>query len=479
MKLTIVGLGPGHAEDVTRKAWRILQEAPELYLRTARHPVVDALGRSYESFDALYDTAPDFENLYAQIVARVLALAQRPTGVVYGVPGHPLMGEHTVTLLLAQCTPLGINVEIVDGVSFVEPALGMLGIDGMAGLQIYDAAEIALMHHPPLNPDQPALVGQVYNISIASDLKLTLMNQYPDAHPVVLLHGAGLPEAQREAVPLYELDHSPHIAHLTTLYIPPLPQASSIEAFQETIAHLRAPEGCPWDRKQTHQSLRPYLLEETYEVLDALDSGDLDALQEELGDLLLQVVLHSQIAVDDGTFKMADIVAGVNAKIIRRHPHVWGEVEVHTVDDLKQVWDAQKKAEKTDKGEPQSILDGVLAGLPALMQADSYQKKAAKVGFDWDSLSPVIDKVLEEIDEIKNAENPEHQAQEIGDLLFAVVNWARWLDVEPETALREANRRFRERFAYIEQQGRNLTEMTLQEMNELWNAAKQQNKKPH
>ena len=342
----------------------------------------------------------------------------------------------------------------------------MVGVDGMAGLQLHDAAEIAAMHHPPLNPDQPALIGQLYSAPIASDVKLTLMNQYPDAHPVTLLHGAGLPDALREDLPLYEMDRSPHLAHLTTLYVPPLEIASSMERFQETIAHLRAPEGCPWDRKQTHQSLRAYLLEETAEVLDALDAGDVDALCEELGDLLLQVVLHSQVAVDEGNFTMADIVAGINAKIVRRHPHVWGEVEVNDVDDLKRVWQQQKDAEKSHMDlHADSHLDGVPNALPALAQAADLQKKAAKVGFDWETIEPVIDKVMEELDEIKTAADEAHRASEFGDLLFAVVNWARWLDIDPEIALRETNGRFRARFGYIETQarqtGRQVSEMTL------------------
>jgi tetrapyrrole methylase family protein/MazG family protein len=321
------------------------------------------------------------------------------------------------------------------------------------------------------------LIGQLYSAAIASDVKLTLMNQYPDAHPVTILHGAGLPDAMREDLPLYEIDRSTHLAHLTTLFVPALETSSSVERFQETIAHLRAPEGCPGDRKQTHLSLRAYLLEETAEVLDALDAGDMDALCEELGDLLLQVVLHSQVAVDEGNFTMADIVAGINAKIIRRHPHVWGDVEVYDVDDLKRVWQDQKDAEKSHLDlPPESHLDGVPKALSALAQAAELQKKAAKVGFDWESIDPVIDKVMEEIDEIKTAATQVDRAGELGDLLFAVVNWARWGDVDPEIALRETNQRFRARFGYIEAQaradGRTLPEMSLAEMDALWDEAK-------
>lgn len=302
------------------------------------------------------------------------------------------------------------------------------------------------------------------------------MNQYPDEHPVVLLHGAGLPNAIRENLSLYEIDRSPHIAHLTSLYLPALPQPSSFEYFQEIIAHLRAPEGCPWDREQTHLSLRPYLLEEAYEVLEALDQEDSESLCEELGDLLLQVVLHSQIAIEDGSFSMADILAGISAKIVRRHPHVWGEntVVVNNVSDLNRVWEAQKQAEKANTAQKSSLLADVPNAFPALIQAYKYQKKAAKVGFDWADIAPVYGKILEEVEEIRTAPNPDEQSKEIGDLLFAVVNLARWLKVDPEIALRESNQRFRRRFEYIEQHSQQeLSQMTLAEMDALWDEAKQ------
>jgi len=476
MTLIIIGLGPGNPDDLTRRAWRTLHEAETVYLRTARHPAVDALDCPYQSFDELYENATDFETLYTTIADQVIALAQASSGLVYAVPGHPLVGEHTVTLILEKAKAIHLDVQIIDGLSFIEPTLSILGLDGMAGIQIHDCAEIAYMYHPPLNPDQPAILGQLYNQDTASQVKLTLMNQYPDEHPVVLIHGAGLPDAQREDCKLYEIDRSPHVAHLTTLYVPPLETASGFAAFQETIAHLRSPEGCPWDRKQTHQSLRPYLLEETYEVLEALDNDDMEALADELGDLLLQVVLHSQVAIDDGNFTMNDIVAGVNAKIIRRHPHVWGDQEAETEADLQKIWQAQKNAEKeTTDTTPESRLDGMPPALPALAQAEKYQSKAAKVGFDWDTIDPVIEKIMEEIDEVKTAPD-DMLTHEIGDLLFAVVNWARWLKVRPEDALREANARFKRRFVYIETKARDrnidLESMTLAQMDELWDAAK-------
>ncbi len=480
MAITILGLGPGDPELLTRRAWRILSDAHEVYLRTARHPGVESLPKTptYHNFDDWYERAADFETLYADIAAEVIRLGQRAEGVIYAVPGHPLVGESTVTRILAQAKSVSVVVTIVDGLSFIEPSLDALGIDGLDGIQLQDAVEVGRLHHPQLDPDIPALLAQVYSVAVASDVKLTLANQYPDEHPVLLIHGAGTPDQALEPLPLYEIDRSIRISHLTSLYVPPLPKAGSFERFQETIAHLRAPEGCPWDQKQTHQSLREYLLEETYEVLAALDADDPDALREELGDLLLQIVLHSQIAVDEGEFRLADVIEGINSKIIRRHPHVWGNVQVKDDGDVKANWEMLKQKERAEKGESddaplKSLLDSVPKTLPALAQAYNYSTRAARVGFDWPDVESVFAKVMEEIGEVQSAPNAIERTKEIGDVLFSVVNWARKLGIDPETALRETNARWAKRFKYVEA-GANcdLKSMSLAQMDTLWKEAK-------
>lgn len=482
MTLTIVGLGPGDIDDLTRKAWRVLKQASTVYLRTAQHGCVDCLpqGAAYTAFDTIYETVERFEEVYAEIVRRVLAAA-RLGDVVYAVPGDPFVGESTVRQLVDAAKAEGIAVEIVSGVSFVEPTLALLHMDALDGLQVLDGLDLAAMHHPPINPDYPALIGQVYSRDVASNVKLTLMNQYPDDFGVYLVHAAGTEAAQVEALPLHAIDHSTQIRHTTSLMVPALGEKASFEAFQEIIAHLRAPEGCPWDREQTHDSLRPYLIEEAYEVLEAIEQDDPAHLAEELGDLLLQVVLHAQIAVEAGEFSMADVLRQVSHKMIRRHPHVWGTVEVGG--DAARVvrnWEALKQQEHAEKGQVrESRLDGVPNGLPALKQAHEYQRKAAKVGFDWETLDPVKAKITEEIAEIEAAlDDPVHLPKEVGDLLFAVVNWARWMKVDPELALRDANARFARRFRYIEsalgRQGKAMTDSTLAEMDALWDEAKKQ-----
>ena len=303
------------------------------------------------------------------------------------------------------------------------------------------------------------------------------MNQYPDEHQVALVHAAGTADERVEWLPLFEVDRSPHIAHLTALYVPALPRASAFESLQETVAHLRAPEGCPWDREQTHQSLRANLLEETYEVLEAIDADDPAAMTEEFGDLLLQVVLQSQIALEAGEFTLADVIAAIQAKLIRRHPHVFGDVKVSGVTDVLNNWEKLKAVERGTASKPdKGTLGSVPRGLPALLQADTYQRRAGRVGFDWPDISGVKAKVAEEIQEVETSQPGDAREEEIGDLLFAAVNWARWLEVEPETALRRANEKFARRFTHMEvaarAQGRPMSEMNLAELDALWEAAK-------
>ncbi len=475
--ITIVGLGPGNPHHLTREAWAVLKAANEIWLRTERHPTVVGLPQHLvlHSFDHLYEEADDFSQVYDAIARQVLQLGQRPEGVVYAVPGHPLVGEATVGLLLSRAKQIGLVVRVVEGLSFVEPVLAALGVDALSGLQICDAIELAVRHHPPLNPDLPALVGQLYSRVLAADVKLTLMNQYPDDHQVALVHAAGTPEQRVVYLPLYELDRRDDAAHLTTLYVPSLSGVSSFEGLQETVAHLRAPDGCPWDREQTHESLRKGLIEETYETVAAIDAGDVQALQEELGDLLLQVLLHAQIAAEAGEFKMAQVIAGIDAKLKHRHPHVWGERTVSGTGEVLRRWEELKREER---GEDRSTLDGVPAALPALQQADTYSRRAARVGFDWTEAGGVAEKVREEMAELEAATTSMEREAELGDLLHAVVNWARWLQVDPETALRQANARFARRFRGVEriirERGLDVAALTIDELEELWQSVKAQ-----
>jgi tetrapyrrole methylase family protein/MazG family protein len=478
--ITLLGLGPGDPGKLTRAAWDVLGSVDEIWLRTRQHPAVAGLPASVEihSFDELYENGDSFEEVYAAIVEKVLELGQRPEGVVYAVPGDPFLAEATCPAIAQRARAANLSLKIVSGLSFLEPVFAALGLDPYPRLSLVDALELSQAHVPAFPPDMPALVAQIYSRMVAAEVKVTLNAVYPDEHPVRLVHAAGTPAELVEDLPLYEIDRSEHIGLLTVLYVPPLGEGTSFEAFQEIVAHLRAPEdGCPWDKEQTHQSLRASLLEESYEALAALDSEDPHQMIEEFGDLLLQIVLNAQIASEEGEFGMADVFHGIYAKLIRRHPHVFGETKVDGVGGVLKNWEKLKAEERLGSDKPEKgLLDGVPLALPALLQAQDYQDRAARVGFDWPEITGVLEKISEEIQEVRDAPNEEELAGELGDLIFSLVNLARWKKIDAESALRGTNQRFKQRFAYVEagakKQSRNLSDLSIAEMEALWQEAK-------
>jgi tetrapyrrole methylase family protein/MazG family protein len=481
MAITIIGLGPGNPAHLTREAWDLLTHVDELYLRTSRHPTVAHLPAhlTLHTFDGLYETVDDFASVYEMISEQILALARRPSGVVYAVPGHPLVGESSVRNILARACDQNLPVDIVEGLSFLEPVLTMLEIDGLDGLQVADATDLASAHYPSLDPDRPGLIGQLYSQRLASEVKLTLMNAYPDDHLVTLVRAAGTDQGTAITVPLFKLDRGLQVNHLTTLYVPPLPGVGGLPTFQETVARLRAPDGCPWDQEQTHQSLRAALLEEAYEVLAALDAKDDAKLCEELGDLLMQIAMHVQIATEEGAFRFADVIGQIDAKLKRRHPHVFADLKVRDSVDVLRNWEAIKAKERAAIGQEnahRSRLESVPAILPALARAQAVGDRVARVGFDWPEVQGVLDKVGEEVEELRAAVEPEARARELGDLLFSLVNVARWLGVDAESALRGTCDRFTLRYTQMERmaraQGLDLAELSLADQDALWESSK-------
>lgn len=512
--LTLLGLGPGDPALLTAQALAHLAAAPRIWLRTAVHPTVAALPQlqAARSFDALYESAADFAAMYGQIAHEVVAAAQADD-LTYAVPGHPLVAEATTRLILALAREQGVVVRIIAGLSFVEVVCSALLLDPFApGLQLLDALDLlpppvvapadlkdaawteiqglgpyqSLVVPFPLVPTQPVLLTQLYHRRVASEVKLTLLEQYPASHLITVVRHAGLPNQQITSVPLHELDHLT-LDHLSAAFVPALaPHAAtrSVEGLQWVIMRLLGPNGCPWDREQTHQSLRRYLLEETYEALEALDADDLQAFSEELGDVLLQIVLHSEMGRQAGTFNWGDVVEQLTEKLIRRHPHVFGAVSVSGSDEVLRNWEAIKQTEHATQGKSRtSALDGVPPALPALSLAQQLTRKAAKVGFDWDARDGVWDKVAEELAELREVD-PEapaaraHLEEEFGDLLFALANLARWLELDAETALRQATGKFRRRFERIEAlaalRGTALPSLDLKAMDALWEQVKRE-----
>ena len=346
-----------------------------------------------------------------------------------------------------------------------------LGITPPSRLILLESRTLASVHVPPFPPDMPVLLMNISSRDLAAHLKDVLLTTYPAEHVVYVVE-SGLKKEEK----LDRVDER-WVSETSCWFVPSLEAGTSFESFAEIVAHLRAPNGCPWDREQTHESLRKHLLEESYEAIAAIDSGDFADMREEFGDLLLQVVLQSQIAHEEGQFNVNQVVQGIHSKIVRRHPHVFGDLKLEGVDGVLANWEKLKETERENRGQKEKgLLDGVPVALPALSQAQEYQDRAARVGFDWPEMSGVLDKIKEEIEEIKNAETDFELASEIGDLFFVLVNFARWKKVDAESALRGTNRKFKERFAYVEQgakkQRRSITELTLDEMESLWQEAK-------
>lgn len=476
--ITVVGLGPGDAGYITLKTMECLKAASCVMLRTAQHPTVAALeagGIHFRSYDSLYETADSFMDIYQNIAQDCMNRALAGQDIVYAVPGSPFVAEKSVVLLTKMAQGKDVKLTILPGMSFLEVLYVRLGIDPIEGLTVIDAADIDSLE----SMEKSVVVTQVYNQTVASDTKLGLMELLPDEYPVTLVRNLGLPAEKIAVIPLYELDRQPDIDHLTSVFVPAQKSREktfSLEPLVAVMSKLRSPGGCVWDFEQTHKSLRRYMVEEVYEVLEAIDQKDTDTLCEELGDLLLQIVFHARIAEEAGEFSVQDVVDHVTEKMIRRHPHVFGDTRVKDAAEVIVNWEKIKQQEKRERT---SVLDGVSVGAPSLLRAYKLQAKAAKVGFDWQHIESVWAKVAEELTELKQALQSGQAVsieEELGDVLFAVVNLARFIKVDAEVALQGTNNKFTRRFHYIEQQvaAQHLKweNITLEQLDELWNTAK-------
>jgi len=427
-EVIVVGLGPAGPDLLTVATMDAVDTTPVRYLRTTHHPAATFLAGT-PSFDHHYETAASLEEVYAAIVEDLVAAAASHGRVLYAVPGSPAVAERTVELLRSDRR---VDCTVLPALSAVDLAWARLGVDPVAtGARIVDGHRFATS---AAGERGPLLVLQCDSAEVLSEIKLAV----DSGPPVVVLQRLGLPDEHIATVPWHELDRVA-ADHLTSLWVPTLaePVGYELVRFAELVRTLR--ERCPWDAAQTHASLRPYLLEEAYEVVDAIDSGDVEHLEEELGDLLFQVYFHATIAAEEGEFTLADVARGIHDKLFRRHPHVFGG------DGDPADWERLKR-EETGRA---SALDGIPAALPALAEAQKVQRRAAGVGFDWAGVEGAWPKVFEEADEVRAA-GPDQVEGEFGDLLFACVNVARHLGVDAEVALRGAARKFAARFRAVE-----------------------------
>lgn len=440
--ITIVGLGPGDARLLTVEAVDALASAADVWLRTSRHPAVAGLpaGPAYHSFDEVYDTADTFDGVYDEIARRVVELAARLRGAVYAVPGHPLAGEATTAEIRRRAAAGGIDVRVIAGLSFIDVVALAIGLDPLAdGLLVLDALSLGAPRRLFV-PQRPTLIAQMYDRHAASGAKLALLEAYPAEHRISIVRAAGTDAVSVIETDIEHLDHTDRLDHLTSLYVPPLPLTDDVRSFEglrAVIAQLRAPDGgCPWDLEQTHETLKHYLLEEAYETIDALDEGEPTRLAEELGDLLMQIVLHAQVAEDNGDFLIEDVLASISKKLVRRHPHVFGDTVVAGSSDVLRNWDELKKDERGDA----PVLDAVPVAMPALAQAQSVQGRAERAGLVPQRAAgsaPTIE--LDQLDQ-----------RSLGALLFEIVAVARERGLDAEEALRLAIRDFRASVAAVE-----------------------------
>ena len=417
-RVTVVGLGPAGPELVTAGTLAEIERIPVRFLRTSRHPAASVLAGA-ASFDGLYTDAERIEDVYPAIVAALVAAAEEHGEVLYAVPGSPRVAERSVELLGRDGR---VEVDVHPALSFVDLAWVRLSIDPLAaGARIVDGHAFAIAAAGECGP---MLVAQCDTRDVLSNVKLAV----DDGPDVTVLHHLGLPDEQLKTVPWHDLDRSVQPDHLTSLWVPAMetPVAAELSAFVELVRTLRAK--CPWDAQQTHRTLTRHLLEETYELLEAIEALDEDTgagyelVEEELGDVLFQVVFHATLAAEAGAFTLADVARNVHDKLVHRHPHVFAGVDVDGPDEVVRNWEQLKKEEKGRS----SVMEGIPGNLPALLYAHKVLRKASLVGVEVEPASGVGDDAA------------------LGALLLAVVDAARRVELDPEVALRAAAARVRD-----------------------------------
>ncbi len=520
-QILIVGLGPGAFNLISLQTLEALH-ARIVLLRTARHPAVDEFAGHdirYSACDDLYERHATFEEVYQAIVQRVLDMAADSGEVVYAVPGDPCTAERTVQMLLQLGREQDeLRVDTLPALGALNLIQQRLALDPGEGLLIADARDPLLRasYDAPAPEEHAAYHGaqslntgvatvwmQVDTALIASHLKLLLLEHYPPEHPVIVLTALGAPQEEIITLPLEELDRGAAITHLTSLFVPALSWAQrrhTVTDLRAIMALLRSERGCPWDREQDMASLRRTVIEEAYETVDAIDRDDPLAVAEELGDLLLNILFLAQLGAEEGVFDFDEVVQALAEKLIRRHTHVFGDAEAETSGAVLKNWEGIKAGERIEKGE-HSIFDDVPQALPALARAQKLQKRAARVGFDWQDFRGPLLKIHEELEELSQeigvteswerppllreplTPNPEAQrsaesavpartTHEVGDLLFATVNLCRFLHLDAEEVLREANARFMRRFHRVESalhaRNQRVEDLPLEALDQVW-----------
>ncbi len=485
MTITIVGLGPAGISHVGSDVAALLDdERATVIVRTLRHPSAESLAerRDVVTCDDLYDSFGEFDEVYTAIAARVIdAAAGGP--VVYAVPGSAIVGERAVPMIRRRAADAGIAVTVVPGLSFLDLAYIAVGVDPITdGAQILDARDLP----DPLPLHLPTFITQVDSALRATDVSLALTRTVaPDVEVTVLDRLGDEDEAvlSMAVSQLARYEGGPR----TSVFVP----ATSSGLYGLVAINRVLRSQCPWDRKQTHHTLVTHLLEEAYETIDAISTLPQDApggapdfgayaeVEEELGDLLLQVIFHATMAWEAGAFDIDEVAEGIRRKLVARHPHVFGDVSVSGAEEVLANWEEIKQVEKGR----QSLMDDVPTAMPGIARSLKVQKRARSVGFDWQDRGDVISVLRGEIDELVAAgTDDEAVLHEVGDVLFTAVNLARHCNVDPEVALRGSVERFRSRFRLMEEsfaaQSLSMRDASPEQLEHAWEEAKSVDRRP-
>ncbi|MEA1974847.1 MAG: nucleoside triphosphate pyrophosphohydrolase [Bacillota bacterium] len=475
-KIIIVGLGPGPEKLLTLEAYEILKNAKNLFFRTESHPVVEKLiksGIKYRSYDSYYDLYDGFDELFESIGDDLINQVNNFEEIIYAVPGNPSMYDDSVRYLFEKSFD-DYEIEVIYGASVHEVAFASIDTAITDQFSVINALEIK-KHN--INYKQNNMIIGVYNQYIASDIKINLLINYELEHKVYFIYRAKTENEYIAKVSLEEIDRLDKYDHLTCIYIPKNEKKKSFSDFVEIMDFLRSEDGCSWDREQTNNSLIPHTIEEVYEVISAIESENYDDFKEELGDLFLQIIFYAQINSEKGYFDIYDVIDSVVKKLIRRHPHIFGGIKKKN-NDSNIYWESIKRKEYDEKYIYESM-ERIPKKLPSLMKSYKIQEKAAKAGFDWNSIDGATEKLDEEINELIEARktgNVDSIIDELGDVLFSIVNVARFLKIRPEIALESTNRKFISRFKKMERSDisieRGFASLSLEEMEKLWINAK-------
>lgn len=472
--IQIIGLGAGSADDLTVKAYKALSEKIPTFARTDRHPIVNELRKNMdiESFDDYFEKYEDFNEVYKNITLKLIELSNQYGKINYCTAGSPYYGD-IVTKKLIYEYKNEINTIIIDGMSFLDKCLKLSGFADYNNIKIIDCLEA---DEYSFDVNSFNIITQVYDMDLASQLKIKLMEIYPEDTRTLIIDVLG--ENVKET-PLFRLDQEKNYGFSTYFCILPIEiskdRVYNVYNLLRIVKILRGPDGCPWDKKQTHHSVRQNVIEEAYEVVDAIDNDDVDNLVEELGDLLFQVIFHSELGSEEGYFNFNDVVNNVCKKMYSRHPHVFGDVKADNAEEALTSWENSKLKEKNLSTYTDNLRN-VPKALSPLSRSYKIQKRAAEVGFDWPDSEGAVIKVKEELLEFieeYNNKNIKNMEEEFGDLLFALVNFARFQKINPDIALNKTINKFIDRFEYIEKNStKDLKQMTLTEMDELWEESK-------